>query len=250
MRWLGPGLAVVGFVIVGAVYFHSVAQRSMLERGAVSVVLSYERALPLLGLGCALAVVRPRPAALGALLTVVGLWLGLVGRNWLIAAIVSGPTSVGRLALPGPISCLAAGLVLAAPERLRPWLLSLAAIVIGAMLALGIKLIDPSFHDPRFLRGAIVAGIWLVAAVALTGRLCNGLSFRIAMRIFGSWLVAIGLMLGASILVPRAKVDNVLQPPPETLEQPELPGMSRKPTDPNRRQLPSAPPRFDPLRQP
>lgn len=225
----------------------------MLERGALSVVLSYERALPLLGFACALAVVRLWQAALGVLLSVIGLWLGFVARDWLIAAIVSGPATAARLALPGPISCLAAGLALAVPERLRPWLLPPVAIIIGAMLAVGIKLIDPSFHDPNFLRGAIVAGVWLVAAVGLTGQLCNRPWFRIAIRILGSWLITIGLMLGASILVPRANLGNALQPPPQPpdmLERPGVPDTDRLPTGADRPQFPLAPPGADPLRQP
>jgi hypothetical protein len=222
----------------------------MLERGSLSVVSSYERVLPLLGLACALALARFWPTALGALLFVVGLWLGFVGRDWLIAAIVSGPETAGRLALPGPISCLAAGLALAVPERLRPWLLPLVAIIIGAMLAIGIKLIDPSFHDPNFLWGAIVAGIWVVAAVGLTGHLCNRPWFRIAMRIVGSWLIAIGLMLGASILVPRTNLGSALQPPPETLEHQGFPVTDRRSTDADRPQFPSVLPGFNPLRQP
>jgi hypothetical protein len=222
----------------------------MLARGAVAVILSYERALPLLGLGCALALMRPAQAALGAALVALGLWLGFAARDWLIAAIVSGPATTSRLALPGPIACLAAGLVLAVPDRLRAWLLPLAALVIGAMLAIAIKLVDPSFHDPNFLRGAIAASVWLVAAIALTGRLCDRPWFRIALRIVGSWLIAIGLMLGAAILLPRPNIGNIPQPPPQTFEPPGLPDMARPPGDAERPQVPSAPPGFDPPRQP
>jgi hypothetical protein len=178
----------------------------MLERGGISVILSYERALPLLGLGCALTLMRPWQAALGAVLAVLGLWLGFAARDWLIPVIVSGPPTAGRLGLPGPISCLAAGLILAVPERHRPWLLPPVAIIIGAMLAIGIKLVDPSLHDPNFLRGAIAASVWLVVVLGSTGQLVNRPWFRIALRILGSWLIAIGLMLGAVILLPRPTI--------------------------------------------
>jgi hypothetical protein len=244
---------------------HPAADRTMLARGAVAVLLSYERALPLIGLGCVLALMRPSHAALGAGFALLGLYLGFAARGWLIAALVSGPATAGRLALPGPAACFAAGIVLAVPDRLRAWLLPAAALVIGATLAVAIKLVDPSFHDPNFLRGAIAASLWLVAAIALTGRLCDRPWFRIAIRIVGSWLIAIGLMLGAAILLPRPTIAIAPQQVPQSLEAPgpKTPGPpdpalpdagpldpARPPRDAGRKQVPSAPPGFDPLRQP
>lgn len=250
MRWIGPVLAIIGFAAIAATELHAVADRGMLERGGDAVILSYERALPLLGLGCVLALMRPRAVALGALLAVLGLWAGFAARDWLMAAIASGPATASRLGLPGPISCLAVGLTLAVPGRLRSWLLPPSAIVVGAMLAVGIKLVDPSFHDPNFLRGAIAASVWLVAAIGLMGQLCDRPWFRIAIRILGSWLIAIGLMLGAAILLPRPGIGGAPQPPPERLEGPAFPGLDPGPPDAGRPQSPFAPPGFDPLRQP
>jgi len=222
----------------------------MLERGALSVALSYERALPLVALACALAFAPLRQAALGALLSVVGLWLGFLGREWVITALVSSSSTAGRLGLPGPISCLVTGLALAVPERCRPWLLPPAAITVGAAFAIAIKLNDPSFHDPNFLRGAIAAGAWLLAAAGFTSHLCDRPWFRIAMRIFGSWLIAIGVMLGASILIPRANVGTALPPSPEMFNDPGYSRPGRRPTDADRPPFPGASPEFDPSRQP
>jgi hypothetical protein len=199
---------------------HPVADRSMLERGALSVIFSYQRALALFGLGCALATVRSRDAALGAILAAVGVWLGFAFRDWLINAVVSGSATTGRLGLPGPISCLFVGLVLASPQRLRAWLLPPAATLVGAMLAIGIKLVDPSFHDPNFVRGGVAAGVWLVGAVGLTVHLCYRPWLGIAMRIVGSWLIAIGLMLGAALFVSRPSIGAVPPQPADGLERP------------------------------
>ena len=249
LRWIGPVVAIVGVAAVSAAHLHAVANQSMLARGGLAVVLSYERALPLFGLGCVLGLMRPWQAALGAALAILGLWLGFASRDWLIAALVSGPATAGRLGLPGPISCLAAGLVLAVPERLRSWLLPPAAIVIGALLAIAIKLVDPSFHDANFLKGAILASVWLVAAVGLTAQLCDRPWLRIAIRIVGSWLIAIGLMLGAAILLPRPTIADPPQPLPERLEPPGPGDMERRTPGAERPQVPFAPPGVDPLRQ-
>jgi hypothetical protein len=248
-QWMGPGLAVLGLAIVATVLLRPLALHAMLERGVLAVVSSYERALPLLGLALALARVRSWQAVLGALLAVIGVSLGFLARDWLIAAVVSGPATASRLALPGPIACLVAGLSLAVPDRLRPWVLAPAAIVIGAMLALAIKLVDPSFHDPNFVRGALAAGAWLVAALSLSGRLCAWPWCAIASRILGSWLVAIGLMLGAAILAPRSMLHDAPPPLPETLVRPLVPGENRRPTDDESPQTPFTPPGYDPRRQ-
>jgi hypothetical protein len=239
----------IGVAAIAAACLHPVPDRSMLERGGISVILSYQRALPLLGLGSVLGLMRPGQAALGTALAVLGLWLGFATREWLIAAIVSGPATAGRLALPGPLSCLAMGLVLAAPARHRSWLMPPTAIIIGAMLAIGIKLDDPSFHDPNFQRGAIAASVWLVAAVGLTGHRLDRSWFRIAVRIVGSWLIAIGLMLGAAILLPRPMIGDAPEQLPERPERPGFPDGERSLPGTGRPQLPSTPPEFDPSRQ-
>ncbi len=194
----------------------------MLERGALSVILSYQRVLPLLGLGCALATVRSREAALGAILAVVGLWLGFAFRDSLINAVVSGSATTGRLGLPGPISCLFVGHVLAAPPWLRTWLLPPTAILVGAMLAIGIKLVDPSFHDPNFLRGGVAAGVWLVGAVGLTVHLCYrpwlGIGMRISRQLAGRHRA------DARSLDPGAAARDRCPPPPEPADGLERPG--------------------------
>jgi hypothetical protein len=248
-QWIGPLVSIIGIAIIAACHFHPAADRSMLARGGITVILSYERALPLLGLGCVLALMRPWQAALGAVAAILGLWAGFAARDWLIAVIVSGPATAARLRLPGPLSCLAAGLILVAPGRVRSWLLPPAAIIIGAMLAIGIELVDPSFHDPNFLIGAIAVSVWLVAAVGLTGHLCNLLGFRIALRIVGSWLIAIGLMLGAAILLPRHTIGDGPQQLPERFERPGFPDTDRSPPRAGRPQPPSGPSDFDPSRQ-
>jgi hypothetical protein len=235
LRWLGPAAVVAALAGMAAMQVHSVADRSMLERGALGVLLSYPRALPLLGFGCALALARGWAAALGAGLALVGLWLGFEYRDLLINAAISGAATRVRLGLPGPISCLAVGVVLAAPQRLRAWLLPPVAVVVGAMLAVGIKLVDPSFHDPDFLRGALAASLWLVTAVGLTVHLVYARWLGIAVRILGSWLIAIGLMLGVSILVPRPSIGAAPSEPVQAVERagslelfPEAPESGRR----------------------
>lgn len=221
----------------------------MLERGALSVLLSYPRLLPLFGFGCALGFARRWEVVLAALLAALGLWLGFAFRDALINAVISGPATTARLGLPGPISCLFVGLLLAAPQALRPWLLPPTAIMAGAMLAVAVKLSDPSFHDPDFIRGAIAAGAWSVGAVGFTIHLCRRPWLGIATRILGSWLIAIGLMLGASLLLSRPSVGAAPPQPAARIEPPGSLNLFAEPRNAGRPKSRIAQPEFDPTAQ-
>jgi hypothetical protein len=222
IRVAGPIAILVAAVAIAAARFHPALERSMAGRGIVAVALNYDLALPLIGLGLAIGG-RRRDALLGAVPACLGLWLGFAARDWLIAAIVTGPGTAVRLNLPAPIACLAVGLALAAPPRFRTLLLPPAALVLGTMLGLAVKFADPSFHDPSFLRAAVGAAIWLIAAVALAARPYTADWLRIATRIFGSWLIAIGGLLAAAILVPRSALQPPMAAPMELFPSPVKP---------------------------
>lgn len=235
--------------VIAIAQLHPAADRSMLERGALSVLLSYPRLLPLLGLGCALGFARRWETALAALLAALGLWLGFAFRDELINAVISGPATTARLGLPGPISCLFVGLLLAAPQPLRPWILPPTAIVTGAMLAISVKLADPSFHDPDFIRGALAAGAWSVGAVGFTIHLVRRPWLGIATRILGSWLIAIGLMLGASLLLSRPGTAAVPPAPAARLGHSESLKLFAEPSNSGSPKSRLAQPELDPAAQ-
>ena len=249
MRWLGPVAVVVALAGIVAMQVHPVADRSMLERGALAVLLSYLVALPLLGLGCAMGLARRWEAAVAVGLAIVGLWLGFEYRDLLINAVISGAATRVRLGLPGPVSCFAVGVVLAAPPGLRSWLLPPAAVVVGAMLAVDVKLVDPSFHDPDFLRGALGASGWFVGAVGFTVHLVRARWLGIAVRILGSWLIAIGLMLVVSILVPRPSIGAPPPQPAQAIGRTGALDLFPDPSDAGRRRSHLAQPGFDPTLQ-
>lgn len=170
-----------------------------LLRSAVSA----ERALPLAALGVALALAGRRLAVAAAVAFAAGLGAGLAATDWLLARLVFADNAGAYLSLPGPIACLAVGLALAAPPALGSWLLLPAALLVGEMQAHAIRLSDPSLHDPAIQRAGVLAAVWLVAAVGLTLWAFRQAWFAIAGRIVGSWLLAIGLLYGGALLLPR-----------------------------------------------
>jgi hypothetical protein len=225
LNWIGPIIGVVGLAAVAAMFLHDASHRSLFEEGVLSVVLSVDRALPIVGLGLALSVAGPGEGASGALLFALSVFLGFASREWLYAMIAGGPAALGRFRLIGPLACLAVGVALAAPRWIRRWVLAPAAVGLGVLLALAADISDPGVHQAGFPLGAIAAILWLVSAVALTGRRFARPWLGTAVRIFGSWLIAIGLLLGGVALAPRpgpGKSPPVYtpQPPGSTGESP------------------------------
>jgi hypothetical protein len=76
-------------------------------------------------------------------------------------------------------------------------------LVSGVALGLVLNFDDPMLAEWMFAGGTILSGVWLVAASLLIWQRFEQAWFRIAERIFGSWLVAIGAMLGALTFVPH-----------------------------------------------
>jgi hypothetical protein len=209
-KWSGPALIALGLIVIAAVGL--TANQSRISEWFLEHAFAPERVLPLLGLGVACALVGARTLGVTLLLFSLGIAGGFAARDWLILSLynaLGGPT---YLFLTGPISCLAIGLALIPGARLRLWLLPIAALIEGAMLALAIFLTDPSLHDPTFLWASLLAAFWAVATVVLTLQAYWHRWFAIIGRIFGSWLLAIGFLYGGASLLP------ILNPAPPPLD--------------------------------
>ncbi len=179
------------------------AGKSPLARWILTETLAPQRVLPLIGLGAACALAGTQAFAAALLLFGVGILGGFVAQDWLLWMLYGLPQAPTHLFMTGPISYLAVGLALVPGARLRPWLLPVAALVAGAMLALVTKLTDPSLHEPVYTWMPVLVAFWIVAAVALTLRAFRRGWFPIFGRILGSWLLAIGLLYGGASLLPR-----------------------------------------------
>jgi hypothetical protein len=251
-RWAGLVLIALGVVGIVALSLLPPGERGPLGGWILSSTLSYERVLPLLGLGVVLALVSPGQRLAAFALFSLGIALGFFFAHPFVSAVEVIPGAITHHFLTGPISSTAAGLSLAVPGQTRRWVLPVAAMVAGAMLGVAIRLTDPSFHDPTFVRAGIAVAFGILAAVCLTAWAFRQSWFETAGRIFGSWLIAIGLLYGgASLIPPRSLV------PPRQLESPAIspneltgPGANRNFPEidqSNRQPLPGG---FDPRAQP
>jgi hypothetical protein len=201
-KWSGPALAALG--LLGAAIIALLPVQSIFRWWIFSSVLAPERVLPLIGVGVALALVGFRYYVAALALFGSGIIVGFLAKDWLLSAFETIPQAANHQFLTAPICSVAVGFTLMLPSvRLRSWLLPFAAVVIGALLAVAIKITDPNVDDIVIpLTGAVI-GIWIVVAISLTVRTFRRDWFWMPARILGSWLVAIGILYGGVSLAPK-----------------------------------------------
>jgi hypothetical protein len=234
-NWSGPALAVLGLAAIAAAALLPGLRESPLGRWTLMETLAPARVLPLIGLGAAFGLLAGRAFIAALLLFGIGIVIGMVAEDRLLWVLDSVPRAATHLFMTGPISYLAAGAALVASKRRRSIVAPAAAIIVGAMLALMIKLTDPSLHEPVFTWTPVLIAVWMVVSVSLSLRAFRREWFIVAGRILGSWLIAIGLLYGGASLVPNR---GLLVPPsagpvepPDSTPLPgddrRLPGMDR-----------------------
>lgn len=208
----GKGLASAGVLLGGAalaaVLLRPAGERGLIESGVVYTIITYDLVLPLVGLGVALTSLTRRQTIACAIVLMYGVFIGVVGEHRLLATAALPPELARPFTYLGPLCCLAAGLALAPAGRLRRWLAPAATGLSGAALGFLAALHDPTVGDPRFAGGAAATGLWLVATPPAVLRWFDGPWLTIGGRILASWLVAIGLLLGASKLVLQRRADQ------------------------------------------
>jgi len=206
-RWIGPGLLALGVSALAFALLNPRPDRSGFEFGLLYTVTRYDQALPLLGVGIALARMPSWLCAVCLAVFVFAIFAGAFVSDWMLAAASAHPGLIGYVFLIGPICCLFVGIALAVPDRLTLVFTLPAVTFAGIALGLVISFNDPNAAEWSFAAGAVLAGLWLVVPPMLVLRGFARRWLPIPSRIFGSWLVAIGAMLMAAQLVPR--------PPPE-----------------------------------
>jgi len=223
---VGIGLVGIGIVTIIAIALHPASGRSLAESGALAVALGFGRALPLIGLGVAAGLSRDREAVACGILFAIGFTAGFVEKDDMLSAL-AGPGETYRVFLVDPLASLTMGLGLAIPGAFRRYALPFVALIVGCLFALSMKLNSPDPTSAMFPTGGAAVAAWLLATSALFSRQRTARWLQIAFRIFGSWLIAIGLLLGGAAVVQRSAVDSAAPslPPPTVPWNPDNNGL-------------------------
>lgn len=234
-RWVGPALGLLGAISIVLLALEPLGSRSLVTWWVLERAVSIDKALPLIGFGAALSMLSPQLSivSIGALL--VGAAVGFEIRNQFIAFMDFAPDAADHLFLTVPISMIAAGSVLIAPAWAKPWLVLPAALLVGGMLAIVITLTDPTMNSRTVSVVGVALGLWVVVVATLSATAFYRAWFPVALRIIGSWLLAIGLLYGGASLVKRPALPSL---PDEKLLAPiqrnSLPSLDESPVGPRR----------------
>jgi len=215
-RLVGAGVVIIGAVLL-AIMFRPLGERGPIESGIAYAIVTYDLALPLVGLGVSMATLKRWQAIFFGLMLIGSVPLGIVGEHRLLSAAGLPPELARHFTYLGPLCCVAAGLALAPARRIRLWILPVAAVLCGATLGFLAALHDPAVGDLQFASGAAAAALWLMAAPTILLRWFDVSWLKIGGPILGSWLVAIGVLLGTSKFVVQqrehAQRQLFVQPP-------------------------------------
>lgn len=207
---LGAGLVLALAGLVAILSAFALSGRNWADFPLAALVTA-ERLLPLFGLGLLLGELRGRAMALALPLLVGGAVLGILCREVFFDLMASVPGAGAHMFLTGPIACVLIGLPLVLPRSIRPWFALPLLAPASAILAIATVLGDPTLHARSYLPSALAAQAWLVAVIALVAAGLDRPWLAIGVRIFASWLIAIGLLYGGAHLASKR---NALEPPP------------------------------------
>jgi hypothetical protein len=222
-RWLGPAFALGGVVAFAVLWLERANYPGIIAYGVLHTITSYERVLPLLAIGIAFAQNRWRYASAGILLLIVGAVVGWSSKDQILTPLLTRPDAVkylGYLRLLGPVSCILAGLVLAAPETVCRFLIPPISLLFGAMLGFSLALEDPSLGQRLYILGIGATLLWVILVPSFALQQVPRAWLRTGGRIMASWLFAIGIMLGALKLVPAPRVATPVPPAPASAPEP------------------------------
>ncbi|MCM2476598.1 hypothetical protein HGO38_24435 [Rhizobium sp. CG5] len=200
-----------GFLALGFVLF-AFSQAiphdyGFLELGGLFTLSVYDLVLAMLGLSVAAAIAETMRQFRAIVLTFLGvLAVMLMFFDSLFALILLTPLG-DNLFLVAPSAVILTGASLWLPGRWRQRAVTVSAGLVGFSFALFIGLDDLGVGIVRFAFGAVAEALWVILAPAFLLRQFRGPWLTIPLRIVGSWLVVIGVIVMVSLYLPMKQAD-------------------------------------------
>lgn len=210
---LGAALAVafLGVVAIGMSAGSTWFAQATLDHWLLSSTFTIERLLPLAGTGFMIGQLSGRQRLPVLLVLGFGFFAGFATRDMLMLMLAPLPAAATHFFLVGPIACLIVGLLLVLPAQMRFWPALILMPMLGSALALAIYFSDPSLHDRLYLPLALPAALWLILISAIAAGVATATWTTIGVRVYGSWLLAIGMLYGGAYMASK---QTQLVPPP------------------------------------
>jgi len=199
-KYLGLILAIIGIVSIVLFTLVYPPSENLVSAWLIWSALSVSLVLPLAGLGIALSLVSIRLVFASGVFFLVGFYLGLINYSKVWMFFTDSLSSSEHLYLTLPLSSFFVALLLLSSNLIRKWLIIPIAGIIASMLAISIKLTDPTLHDPLIPKLGLLVAIWIILSFMLNVRSFYRPWFSIAIKIFASWLLAGSILYGGSIL--------------------------------------------------
>ena len=196
--WIPAASAAVAGAVFVIILLLPVPARGPIGNGAAFVFATYAEALAVFGLGAALSLASRQAAGSGVLLFAAGLLVGWAVKDRVLAALVQHPGMFEHTAFVGPVSCVLSGVALAVPGSRRGAVAPVVAAPVGLAIGFVAALNDPTLGESPFFAGAAMAAFWLLLAPLALLPSLDATYVATGGRVLASWLIAVGLMLGAA----------------------------------------------------
>lgn len=198
-----------GIGVICLYLFFYPANHNKISAWLLYSLLSLPQLLTLIGFGFAISLASKKVASIAIATFLVGFFIGVMNyaNIWFYFAIDSSRD----LYLSTPLLSLIVGILLILPHF--KWLLPVVSSVVGVIFSVHVKLTDITFHNPLILQIALLVSLWVFISVFLHTKCFYRPWFRIPMRIFGSWLIASGLLYGSTAFMAKKSLQDFEQIP-------------------------------------
>jgi hypothetical protein len=186
-----------GFIITLTVYLAPLTDGGFVQMGWQQSILNLPCLLSLIGLGLALAplpsFLRPGFALILFVIATIGGWLETSNILSAFLPLIGARHFINMI---GPFICMLSGLALLCPTQVWRFLFPLLSFLLGAGFGLFIGLNTPrGTGEIIFALSAEAAGLWVLVSSFTLRKLCQKPWLDVVDKIFGSWLLAGGILL-------------------------------------------------------
>jgi len=218
LKYSGPTIALAGIITIAIFTLKYPPTNYIISAWLIWSALSVSQVLPLAGLGIALSLVSLRLVFISVTIFIASFLstLSIYGKIWFWFS--NSPDASQHFYLTIPILSLCSGLLLVVPKILCKYMVVPASLTSGSMLAITIKLTDPTLHNPLIIKLGLFIGIWIILSFMLIMRSFYQSWFLIPIRILGSWLLASGLLYAGATLMAKYGIITSKKPNTKTLK--------------------------------